>query len=45
MGTKVAVDFANIFVVEIETQILDKCVYKPLVWKSDMDDITPLAHS
>ena len=39
MGTKMAVAFANIFMAEIETQILDKSANKPLVWKRYIDDI------
>ena len=39
MGTKMAVAFANIFMAEIETQILHKSANKPLVWKRYIDDI------
>ena len=31
MGTKMAVAFANIFMVEVETQILNQSALKPLV--------------
>ena len=39
MGTKMAVAFANIFMGEIETQILEKSNIKPLEWKRFIDDI------
>ena len=42
MGTKVAVAFANIFMANIETQILSKNVIKPTVWKRYIDDIFSL---
>ena len=42
MGTKMAVAFANIFMAEIETQILDKSANKRLVWKRYIDDIISL---
>ena len=45
MGTKMAVAFANIFMAEIETQILDKSANKPLVWKRYIDDIISLWHT
>ena len=32
MGTKAAVAFANIFMAEIETQILQQSKHKPLEW-------------
>ena len=42
MGTKMAVAFANIFMANIETQILSKNVIKPTVWKRYIDDIFSL---
>ena len=42
MGTKMAVAFANIFMVDIETEILSKSVIKPLIWKRYIDDIFSL---
>ena len=45
IGTKMAVAFANIFIAEIETQILDKSANKPLVWKRYIDDIISLWHT
>ena len=33
MGTKMAVAFANIFMADIETQIVSQSVVKPTVWK------------
>ena len=42
MGTKMAVAFANIFLGEIEKQILNKSAYKPLAWKRYIDDIISL---
>ena len=39
MGTKMAVAFANIFMSEVETQILNQSALKPLVWKRYIDDI------
>ena len=42
MGTKMAVAFANIFMAEIETQILDKSANKPLVWKRYINDVISL---
>ena len=38
MGTKAAVAFANIFTVEIETQILRQSKHKPLEWIRYIDD-------
>ena len=37
MGTKMAVAFANIFMSEVETEILKACDIKPLQWKRYMD--------
>ena len=42
MGTKMAIAFANIFMAEIETQILSKSVVKPTIWKRYIDDIFSL---
>ena len=39
MGTKMAVAFANIFMAEVETQILNQSALKPLIWKRYIDDI------
>ena len=39
MGTKMAVAFANIFMAEVETEILNQSAFKPLVWKRYIDDI------
>ena len=41
MGTKMAVVFANIFMANIETQILSNNVAKPTIWKR-VDDIFSL---
>ena len=40
MGTKMAVAFANIFMVKIEANILSKSVVKPTIWKRYIDDIS-----
>ena len=45
MGSKMAVAFANIFMVEIEKQVLNKSAYKPLAWKPQIDDIISLWHT
>ena len=42
MGTKAAVAFANIFMAEIETQILRQSKHKPLEWIRYIDDIACL---
>ena len=42
MGTKAAVAFANIFMTEIETQILQQSKHKPLEWIRYIDDIASL---
>ena len=39
MGTKMAVAFANIFMGEIETQIVKSSETKPIEWKRFIDDI------
>ena len=38
MRTKMAVAFANIFMTNIEKEILRQSTYKPLVWKRFIDD-------
>ena len=45
MSTKMAVAFANIFMGEIEKQILNKSAHKPLAWKRYIDDIISLWHT
>ena len=42
MGTKAAVAFANIFMAEIETQILRQSKHKPLEWIRYIDNIASL---
>ena len=39
MGNKMAIAFANIFMADIETQILSKSIIKPMIWKRYTDDI------
>ena len=39
MGTKMAVAFANIFMPNIEKEMLRQITYKPLVWKRFIDDV------
>ena len=39
MGTKLAVAFANIFMVKIEKEILRQSDTKPIVWKRFIDDV------
>ena len=45
MGTKMAVAFANIFMGEIEKQILNESAHKPLAWKRYTNDIIFLSHT
>ena len=45
MGTKMAVAFANIFMGEIEKQILNESAHRPLAWKRYIDDIISLSHT
>jgi len=45
MGTKMGVAFANIFMGEIEKQILNESVHKAMAWKRYIDDIISLWHS
>ena len=45
MGTKMAIAFANIFMEEIEKQILNKSAYKPLAWKRYIDEIISFWHT
>jgi len=40
MGTKIA--FANVFMVNIEKEILKQSTYKPLMWKRFIDDVFSL---
>ena len=42
MGTKMAVAFANIFMTEIETNLLSQSRIKPIVWKRYIDDVFSL---
>ena len=42
MGTKMAVSFANIFMAEIETKIIEQCETKPREWKRYIDDVFSL---
>ena len=42
MGTKMAVTFPNIFMTDIETQIVCQSIVKPSVWKRYIDDIFSL---
>ena len=42
MGTKMAVSFANIFMAEIETEIIGRSATKPLAWKRYIDDVFSL---
>ena len=42
MGTKMAVAFANIFMVNIEKEILGQSICKPLLWKRLIDDVFSL---
>ena len=39
MGTKMAVAFANLFMAEIETTMLNERRIKPKVWKRYIDDV------
>ncbi len=39
MGTKMAPAYANIFMAELEEELLDKYHIKPLLWKRYIDDI------
>ena len=42
MGTKMAVSFADIFMAKIETEIINHCTKKALVWKRYIDDVFSL---
>ena len=42
MGTKMAVAFANIFMGKVETELLNRSAFKPLVWKRYIDNIFSL---
>ena len=39
MGTKLAVSFANIFMAEIETKLIQQDDIKPREWKRYMNDV------
>ena len=39
MGTKMAVAFANLFMAEIETKMLNESRIKPKVWKRYIDEV------
>ena len=41
-GTKTAVSFANIYMVEIETNLIQQSDTKPREWKHNIDDIFSL---
>ena len=45
MEAKMAVTFANIFMGEIEKQILKESAHKPLAWKRYIDDTISLRHT
>ena len=42
MGTKMAVAFANIFMAEIQTKLINQSNSKPIKWKRYIDDIFAL---
>ena len=42
METKIPVSFANIFMVVVETKIINCSHFKPLTWKRYMDDVFSL---
>ena len=42
MGTKLAVPFANLFMAEIETKMLNESRIKPQAWKHYIDDALSL---
>ena len=42
MGTKMAIAFANIFMVEIETNLLNQSRIKAMAWKRYIDDVFSL---
>ena len=42
MGTKMALAFADVFMVNIEKEIHRQSTYKPLVWKRFIDDVFSL---
>ena len=45
MGSKMAVAFANIFMGEIEKQMLNESAHKPLTWKRYIDNIIFLSYT
>ena len=42
MGTKLAIAFANIFMAETETNLLNQSRIKPIAWKRYIDDVFSL---
>ena len=42
VGTKMAVAFANVFMTEVETEIINKSKTKPLRWKRYVNDVFSL---
>jgi len=42
MGTKMAAAFADLFMAEIETKMLNQSNIKPRVWKRYIDDLFSL---
>ena len=42
MGTKMSFSFANIFIAKIETEMINYCTKKPLVWKRYIVDVFSL---
>ena len=42
MGTKMAVPFANIFMAEIESNLVNQSSIKPIAWKRYIDDVFSL---
>ena len=42
--TKMTVAFANIFMAEIETNLLNQSGIKPIEWRRYIDDVSPLGH-
>ena len=39
MGTKMAPTYANLYMGGLETDLQDKALYKPLLWRRVIDDI------
>ena len=42
MGTKMAVSFANIFMAAVETEIIERSLKRPLIWKRYINDVFSL---